>query len=389
MADAEELRSAGAPQTAPANGTGEPSQPAPARQDPKADAAPRPRAEKAGKPAAAPKPRKTTSAKKPAPADPITMLKEDHRKVEALFASFGEARNRTQKQRIVAEVCAALKLHAELEERVFYPATREHGDQDDKIDEAQVEHDTVTLLIRELEGAAPDSPFYAVKVKVLSHYVRHHVTEEEAPDGILETARKAGVDLARVGEDMARLRERLERDPSQLRARTLALGQSRQQTPAKENEMARNTGNGDYGQGMRGTRDRTASGREGRGYDPQDYDRSRDARRHSESREENDRRGTIAASPGGSARDERPRRFGGAEGFNEASRRAAEAQGRGQSRDQGSAEGRHPRNASSGTRDRAPETQGQRSRERTMRQPTRDWSDNRSGRWEGGPQSRH
>ena len=337
---------------------------------------------KRASPAATPKRGKAAQA---AASDPIAMLKDDHRKVEGLFASFETARNRAQRQRIAGDICAALKLHAELEERIFYPATRDESDKDDKLDEAQVEHDAVKLLIRDIEGAAPDSPFYAAKVKVLSEYVRHHVTEEEAPDGILEAARKAGVDLARIGEEMARLRERLERDPSQLRVRTLALGTPARPAQAKENDMARNTGNGEMERGTRGgMRDRGASERGARGYDDHDYDRSRGAQRRGDDRNERGREGD-AASARDSTRDraggERPRRFGGAEGFNEASRRAAEAQGGGRRSERQS-------RGSAGKDDRTEDARGQRSRERTMR-ASRDWSSERGSRWEGGPQSRH
>ena len=219
------------------------------------------------------------------------MLKDDHRKVEDLFASFEKAPNRAQKQRIVTQVCTALKIHAELEERVFYPAARDHSDKDDKLDEAQVEHDTVKLLIADLEAATPGAPFYAAKVKVLSEYVRHHVTEEEAPDGILEAARKAGVDLARVGEEMQKLRAQLEANPSQLQPRTLALDTNQR----KETDMARHNGHGEDPGSTRARNDHGGFGM------PESSSRRSGA--------------------------ERPRRGGGADGFNEASRRAAEREG--------------------------------------------------------------
>ena len=78
------------------------------------------------------------------PANPIAMLKADHQKVKALFEKYEAAGDRQSKakQTIVAEVFAALDVHAHLEEEIFYPAVKAQGDKEGKklIAESVEEH---------------------------------------------------------------------------------------------------------------------------------------------------------------------------------------------------------------------------------------------------------
>ena len=48
------------------------------------------------------------------------------------------------------------------------------------VDEADVEHATVRMLVAELERGQPGDDHYDAKVKVLGEYVKHHVKEEQA-----------------------------------------------------------------------------------------------------------------------------------------------------------------------------------------------------------------
>lgn len=187
-----------------------------------------------------------------ASADAIALLKNDHREVEKLFAEYEQATNRSRKQSIIQQVAQMLKIHAELEEQIFYPAVRQEAEADDKLDEAQVEHDTVKILINALESGAR-SEFRDAKFKVLSEYVKHHVQEEEASDGILEQGRKAGLDLKQLGQQMAELKQELQADPAQLRAVPVSMGQFDQ--PKESTAMRQGYDNGN-GRGSRGRDDR-------------------------------------------------------------------------------------------------------------------------------------
>lgn len=59
-------------------------------------------------------------------ADAIQMLKDDHRKVEALFEQFLEEES-GKKQQIAQQIFHELEVHSTLEEEIFYPALQSQG----------------------------------------------------------------------------------------------------------------------------------------------------------------------------------------------------------------------------------------------------------------------
>ena len=133
----------------------------------------------------------------------IQLLTEDHRTVEELFEKFEKAGGDTKKEQLARQICMELKIHAMLEEEIFYPALRGKIEDDD-LDEALVEHDGAKVLINEIEAGGAGDDFYDAKVKVLQEQIEHHVKEEERQQGnIFTQARKADVDLDALGEQMA------------------------------------------------------------------------------------------------------------------------------------------------------------------------------------------
>lgn len=135
--------------------------------------------------------------------DAIALLKADHRKVEELFAQFEKATGDGRKRKLAEQICLELKIHAIIEEEIFYPACK-GAVEEDLLDEAYVEHDGAKVLINEIEAGGPDDAFYDAKVKVLAEEIEHHVGEEEKPsEGMFSQARKAGLDMDALGEQMA------------------------------------------------------------------------------------------------------------------------------------------------------------------------------------------
>ncbi|MBA3675885.1 MAG: hemerythrin domain-containing protein [Sphingosinicella sp.] len=135
--------------------------------------------------------------------DATKLLTEDHRKVEQLFEQFEKASGDGRKEKIAKQICTELKVHAMIEEEIFYPALRGKIE-DDLLDEAYVEHDGAKMLINEIEAGGPDEEFYEAKVKVLQEQIEHHVKEEEKEkDNMFQQARASDVDLEALGEQMA------------------------------------------------------------------------------------------------------------------------------------------------------------------------------------------
>ena len=140
--------------------------------------------------------------------DAIALLKADHRTVEDLFAKFEKASG-SSKQAIAEEICNDLKIHATIEEEIFYPALRGKID-DDLLDEAYVEHDGAKVLINDILAGGAGDDFYDAKVTVLSEEIEHHVKEEEEPGkGMFAQARKAEVDLVALRDQLMARKEEL------------------------------------------------------------------------------------------------------------------------------------------------------------------------------------
>ena len=156
--------------------------------------------------------RASRSARSRGGRDAVALLKADHRQVEQWFAQFEKARDEQRKLELATSICNALKVHTTIEEEIFYPAFLDAAEDQDIHHEAIVEHDGAKKLIAEIEASGPEDDFYDAKVKVLSEMIKHHVKEEEQPGGMFAEARKAGMDLAALGEQLAARKAELEGD---------------------------------------------------------------------------------------------------------------------------------------------------------------------------------
>ena len=142
--------------------------------------------------------------------DAIALLKEDHRKVEELFAQFEKASGEGRKGKLAQQICLELTVHAQIEEEIFYPAC-EGKIEEDLLKEAYVEHDGAKILIAQIEaGSGSTDDFFDAKVKVLQEQIEHHVEEEEKRmEGMFSQARKAGIDMDALGEQLAARKQEL------------------------------------------------------------------------------------------------------------------------------------------------------------------------------------
>lgn len=139
----------------------------------------------------------------------LDMLKQDHRKAKKAFSDFEKLGDddREQCEAIVEQTCAELELHAALEEELFYPALRRAADEPSLIDEAEVEHKTLKMLIQELDRLEPDDPKFAATFKVLGEYTKHHVREEESE--LFDHATRAKLDWDALLQEMQQRRSEL------------------------------------------------------------------------------------------------------------------------------------------------------------------------------------
>lgn len=144
--------------------------------------------------------------------DAIELLKSDHQAVARLFDEFEKGGSR--KTPIAKQICAALTVHAQIEEEIFYPAARAalRGEDEDLIDEADVEHATLKGLVGRIESTDSSDEHYDAFVKVLGEYVKHHVKEEE--NELFPKLQRSKMDLRAVGAALALRKPELERRPA-------------------------------------------------------------------------------------------------------------------------------------------------------------------------------
>lgn len=114
----------------------------------------------------------------------ITMLKSDHATLKRLLRELAETTERATKQRetLVNQLEQEVKMHAQVEEEVFYPAFKAKtrgSDAEDLFYEAAEEHHVVDMVLPALKAANPKSHEFGAKAKVLKDLIEHHIKEEE------------------------------------------------------------------------------------------------------------------------------------------------------------------------------------------------------------------
>jgi hypothetical protein len=109
--------------------------------------------------------------------NPVDIIKQDHRKVEALFEQFESSEDNKQKLEIAKQVCMELTVHAQYEEELVYPLLMEEDE--DTGEEAELEHELIKFMISQIDGSTARDKTLGPKMKVLKELVEHHVEEEE------------------------------------------------------------------------------------------------------------------------------------------------------------------------------------------------------------------
>jgi hemerythrin superfamily protein len=145
--------------------------------------------------------------------DAIALLTADHREVSDMFDEFEELgdRAKSSKKKLADKICKSLIVHTQIEEEIFYPAVREAlkaKEDQDKLDEAIVEHQAAKDLIQQILEMDPEDDLYDAKVKVLGEEVEHHVEEEEKE--MFPHVKKSDLDLVALGQELAMRKQELQ-----------------------------------------------------------------------------------------------------------------------------------------------------------------------------------
>ena len=109
--------------------------------------------------------------------DAIQLLKHDHKTVEKIFSDLENKRD--DRRALFPELDRELSIHAEIEEKVFYPAARGAEPTRDLVLESIEEHKQIKMVLADLEQTDMTTDVWGAALKVLEEDVMHHVGEEE------------------------------------------------------------------------------------------------------------------------------------------------------------------------------------------------------------------
>jgi hemerythrin superfamily protein len=129
--------------------------------------------------------------------DAVDLLDGDHKLVQKLFIQYQTLREfgapDADRQMLAERICAALTVHSQIEEEIFYPAVRKATGDDALLDHAAEEHQQAKDLIAGIQGMSPSDEGYDDCVKALAQAVMTHVMEER--ERIFLEARYSPLDL--------------------------------------------------------------------------------------------------------------------------------------------------------------------------------------------------
>jgi hemerythrin-like domain-containing protein len=140
----------------------------------------------------------------------LDLIHADHQEAAALFkTALDDETKPAAKKAAIAKVCFALTVHANMEEKIFYPALRKAGKskEKDSVLEAAEEHACVKDLIAKIKRITGPDETLEAKVTVLKELVEHHVKEEES-EMFSEARSVLGAKLDALGEEMQRFKDR-------------------------------------------------------------------------------------------------------------------------------------------------------------------------------------
>ena len=138
----------------------------------------------------------------------IAILKKDHDTVKGLFDEFEKAKSPAAKDKIIGKAVTELKIHAVLEEEIFYPTVRAHVGSE-LMNEADEEHHVAKVLIAELDRDGRKNDHYEAKFAVLSESILHHIKEEE--NEMLPKAKELDIDFEALGQKMLDRKKELQK----------------------------------------------------------------------------------------------------------------------------------------------------------------------------------
>jgi hemerythrin superfamily protein len=142
--------------------------------------------------------------------DAVTLLKQQHRQVAEWFNEYDSARSIIRKQDLALRICRALRVHAAMEDELFYPALLQATDDLIMCEIGVHEHKDVQRLIEQIMQSSAVDELFDSKIRILADVIAQHAAEEECPGGIFDEAEESDMDLQSLGIQLQVRRHQLE-----------------------------------------------------------------------------------------------------------------------------------------------------------------------------------
>ena len=178
------------------------------------------------------------------------LLRQDHKKVKALFDKFEQGKAADAKRRFAMQSMNELEVHAQVEEEIFYPAVKKAIEARELVDEAKKEHQEAKSLIRQLKKAGDqdegEGGDFEAKFSELMKAIQHHVEEEEGE--MFPQVEDSDLDLPALGALMAKRKQELTKgaSPKKAKSGTRSKGKSspKSSRPGKSRSRAARSSGG-------------------------------------------------------------------------------------------------------------------------------------------------
>jgi hemerythrin superfamily protein len=145
-------------------------------------------------------------------SDAIDLLTRDHQLVDELFASLLQAAPQ-QLDPLARRLCKMVRIHAQIEEELFYPTARralgQAGGTEERgmLEEAERDHKEAEEAIKRIESMTSDDSHFLPTIEALRAMIAAHVASEEGE--LFPAMRRTPVDLVALGITLAERRDTL------------------------------------------------------------------------------------------------------------------------------------------------------------------------------------
>lgn len=143
----------------------------------------------------------------------VSMLKDDHRKLQALFVDYDLALSPDQRRSLATQISSRMKVHLEVKERLFYPFLLTRLADINVVDKAAESHAAAHDAITAIDTIDKIDEVFDTRIAAMRQSLAEHIEmEEEEIYPMLDEFRE-GLDA--LGKEMAAVRQQLESQVSQ------------------------------------------------------------------------------------------------------------------------------------------------------------------------------